>query len=120
MWRADDYIAGVNFVRGHLTLQDEVDRTDIDTCYSFLCEGLKAAARTLPNSLVVFDYMRSIFDTYVNPTKDPTIQPLVKGLDVDDFSMDKFFSLQDPTSPDDIQAGPDFEKDLTINESLRL
>ncbi|KAL2611828.1 hypothetical protein R1flu_023520 [Riccia fluitans] len=36
------------------------------------------------------------------------------------FSVDKFFDLQDPTSPDDVQAGPDFEEDLTTNEHLRL
>ncbi|KAL2642589.1 hypothetical protein R1flu_010176 [Riccia fluitans] len=120
MWRIDNYIVGVTFVRGHRTLQDEVDRTGIDTCYSSLCEGLKAIARTLPNSLTVFDYMRSIFDSYVNPTNDPNVEPLVKGLDADVFSVDKFFGLQDPTSPDDIQAGPDFEEDLTTNERLRL
>ncbi|KAL2654034.1 hypothetical protein R1flu_022162 [Riccia fluitans] len=42
------------------------------------------------------------------------------GLDADDFSVDKFFGLQDPTSPDDVQASPDFEEDLRINERLRL
>ncbi|KAL2611138.1 hypothetical protein R1flu_022830 [Riccia fluitans] len=79
-----------------------------------------AVAGTLPNSLVVFEYMRSIFDSYVNSNNDPNVQPLVKGLDADDFSMDKFFGLQDPTSPDDVQASPDFEEDLRTNECLRL
>ncbi|KAL2642437.1 hypothetical protein R1flu_010024 [Riccia fluitans] len=37
-----------------------------------------------------------------------------------DFSVDKFFGLQDPTSPDDVQASPDFEEDLKTNERLRL
>ncbi|KAL2612217.1 hypothetical protein R1flu_023909 [Riccia fluitans] len=64
--------------------------------------------------------MQSIFDSYVNPTNDPNVQPLVKGLDADDFSMDKFFGLQDPTSLDDVQADPDFEEDLRTNEHLRL
>ncbi|KAL2631346.1 hypothetical protein R1flu_016032 [Riccia fluitans] len=64
--------------------------------------------------------MQSIFDSYVNPTNDPNVQPLVKRLDADDFSVDKFFGLQDPTSPDDIQASPDFEEDLRTNERLRL
>ncbi|KAL2608496.1 hypothetical protein R1flu_027069 [Riccia fluitans] len=84
MWRADNVIAGVSFVRGHCKLQDE-----------------------------------SIFDSNVNPNNDPNVQSLVKGLDVDDFSVDKFFGLQDPTSPDDVQASPDFE-DLRTNERLRL
>ncbi|KAL2609466.1 hypothetical protein R1flu_028039 [Riccia fluitans] len=65
MWRADNVIDGVSFVRGHRTLQDE-------------------------------------------------------GLDPDDFSVDKFFGLQDPTSPDDVRASPDFEEDLRTNERLRL
>ncbi|KAL2634937.1 hypothetical protein R1flu_006416 [Riccia fluitans] len=120
MWRANNYIVGVSFVRGHHTLQDEVDRTGIEELYSSLYKGLKATTRTLPNSLVVFDYMRSIFDSYVNPTYDPNVQPLVKGLDADDFSVDKFFGFQDPTSPNDVQAGPDFKEDLTTNECLRL
>ncbi|KAL2636048.1 hypothetical protein R1flu_007527 [Riccia fluitans] len=37
------------------------------------------------------------------------------------WTSSKFFHLQDPTSlEDDVQAGPDFEEDLTINERLRL
>ncbi|KAL2630224.1 hypothetical protein R1flu_014910 [Riccia fluitans] len=109
-----------SFVRGHRTLQNEVDRTGIDVCYQSLLDALKAIAGTLPNSLAVFEYMRSIFDFYVNPSNDPNVQPLVKGLDVDDFSMDKFSGLQDPTSPDDVQASLDFEEDLRTNEHLRL
>ncbi|KAL2641665.1 hypothetical protein R1flu_009252 [Riccia fluitans] len=120
MWRADNVIVGVSFVRGHRTLQDEVDRMGIDVCYQSLLDALKAATGTLPNSLVVFEYMRSIFDSYVNPNNDPNVQPLVKGLEADDFSVDKFFGLQDPTSPDDVQANPDFEEDLRTNERLRL
>ncbi|KAL2633111.1 hypothetical protein R1flu_004590 [Riccia fluitans] len=109
-----------DFVRGHRTLQDEVDRTGIDACYQSLLHALKAAAGTLPNSLAVFEYMRSIFDSYVNPSADPNVQPLVKGLDADDFSVDKFFGLLDPTSPDDVQASPDFDEDLRTNQRLRL
>ncbi|KAL2641295.1 hypothetical protein R1flu_008882 [Riccia fluitans] len=120
MWRADNVIVDVSFVRGHRTLQDEVDRTGIDVCYSFLLDALKAAVGSLPNSLAIFEYMRSIFDSYVNPTNDPNVQPLVKGLDADDFSVDKFFDLQDPPSRDDVQASLDFEEDLRTNERLRL
>ncbi|KAL2609923.1 hypothetical protein R1flu_028496 [Riccia fluitans] len=120
MWRADNVIASVSFVRGHCTLQDEVDRMSIYVGYSSLLDGLKAAAATLPNSLTVFDYMRSIFDPYVNPSNDPNVQPLVKGLDADNFSVDKFFDLEAPTSLNDVQASSDFEEDLKTNELLRL
>ncbi|KAL2624215.1 hypothetical protein R1flu_008460 [Riccia fluitans] len=109
-----------DFVRGHRTLQDEVDRTCIDVCYQSLLDALKVVVGTPPNFLAVFEYMRSIFDSYVNPNNDPNVQPLVKGLDADDFSVDKFFGLQDPAAPDDVQARPDFEEDLKTNERLRL
>ncbi|KAL2630460.1 hypothetical protein R1flu_015146 [Riccia fluitans] len=109
-----------DFVREHRTFEDEVDRMGINICYESLLKALKATTGTLPNSLAVFEYMRSIFDSYVNPTNDPNVQPLVKGLDADDFSMDKFFGLQVPTTPDDAQASPDFEEDLRTNEHLRL
>ncbi|KAL2635909.1 hypothetical protein R1flu_007388 [Riccia fluitans] len=92
----------------------------IDVCYQSLLDALKAAIGTLSNSLAVFEYMQSIFDSYVNPNNDPNVQPLVKGLDADDFSVDKFFGLQDPISPDDNQASPDCEEDLRTNECLRI
>ncbi|KAL2629264.1 hypothetical protein R1flu_013950 [Riccia fluitans] len=77
-----------DFVRGHRTFQDEVDRMGIDVYYQSLLKALKA-------------------------------KPLVKGLDADDFSVDKFFGLQDPTTPDDAQASPDFEEDVRTNECVR-
>ncbi|KAL2623785.1 hypothetical protein R1flu_008030 [Riccia fluitans] len=52
----------------------------------------------------------SIFDSYANPTNDPNVQPLMKGLDADDFFVDKFFGLQDPTTPDDAQASLDLRR----------
>ncbi|KAL2630152.1 hypothetical protein R1flu_014838 [Riccia fluitans] len=64
--------------------------------------------------------MRSIFDSYINLNNDPNVQPLVKGLDADDFFVDRYFGLQDPTSPDDVQASLDFKQDLRTNERLRL
>ncbi|KAL2649383.1 hypothetical protein R1flu_017511 [Riccia fluitans] len=109
-----------DFVQGHRTLQDEVDQTGIDVCYQSLLDALKATIGTLSNSLAFFKYMRSIFDSYIIPTNDSNVQPFVKGLDADDFSMDKFFDLQDSTSLDDAQASPDFEEDLRINERVRL
>ncbi|KAL2630038.1 hypothetical protein R1flu_014724 [Riccia fluitans] len=102
------------------TFQDEVDQTGIDVYYQSLLKALKAVAGIFPNSLVIFEYMRSIFDSYVNPTNDSNVQPLVKGLDADDFFVDKFFGLQDPTTPDDAQTSPDFEEDLRTNECVRL
>ncbi|KAL2613517.1 hypothetical protein R1flu_025209 [Riccia fluitans] len=48
-----------DFVRGHRTFQDEVDQTGIDVYYQSLLKALKAAVGTLPNSLIIFEYMRN-------------------------------------------------------------
>ncbi|KAL2652623.1 hypothetical protein R1flu_020751 [Riccia fluitans] len=61
------------FEKWHRTLQDEIDWKGIDVCYSSLLNTLMAAIGTLPNSLAVFEYMRSIFDSYVNPNNDPNV-----------------------------------------------
>ncbi|KAL2630155.1 hypothetical protein R1flu_014841 [Riccia fluitans] len=95
-----------------------MERKDLYDLLEAKMEGFQIANH--PGTIGVFEYMRSIFDSYVNPNNDPNVQPLVKGLDADDFSVDKFFGLQDPTSPDDVQASPDFEEDLRTNERLRL
>ncbi|KAL2610177.1 hypothetical protein R1flu_028750 [Riccia fluitans] len=58
---------------------------------------------------------RTGIDVYYSSLLD-----VLKGLGADDFSVDKFFGLQDPTSPDDVQASSDFEEDLRTNERLRL
>ncbi|KAL2631327.1 hypothetical protein R1flu_016013 [Riccia fluitans] len=63
--------------------------------------------------------MRSIFDSYVNQQRSKC-SASCEGLDADDFSVDKFFGLRRSTSPDDVQASPDFEEDLRTNEHLRL
>ncbi|KAL2643191.1 hypothetical protein R1flu_010778 [Riccia fluitans] len=60
------------------------------------------------------------FPDFVRGHRTLQDEPLVKGLDADDFFVDKFFGLQDPTSSDDVQASPDFEEDLRTNECLRL
>ncbi|KAL2609352.1 hypothetical protein R1flu_027925 [Riccia fluitans] len=95
-----------------------MERKDLYDLLEAKMEGFQIANH--PGTIGVFEYMRSIFEPYVNPNNDPNIQPLVKGLDADDFSVDKFFGLQDPTSPDDVQANPNFEEDLRTNERLRL
>ncbi|KAL2629702.1 hypothetical protein R1flu_014388 [Riccia fluitans] len=94
-----------------------MERKDLYELLEAKMEGFQIANH--PRMIGVFEYMRSIFDSYVNPTNDPNVQPLEKDADADDFSVDKFFGLQDPTSPDDAQASLDFE-DLRTNERVRL
>ncbi|KAL2649228.1 hypothetical protein R1flu_017356 [Riccia fluitans] len=92
-------------------------------CLAFLEEDLAQAKREeekLKATIEALEKEKSEMNAKVTLMERKSRIPLVKGLDVDDFSVDKFFSLQDPNSLDDVQVEQDFEEDLTTNERLRL
>ncbi|KAL3697932.1 hypothetical protein R1sor_012008 [Riccia sorocarpa] len=55
--------------------------------------------------------MTDVFDSYVNLGNDPDVCPLVAGVDVDDFSIEKISGVAVSLTPDD--GGPDFEEFLS-------
>ncbi|KAL2610271.1 hypothetical protein R1flu_028844 [Riccia fluitans] len=62
--------------------------------------GVRKMSHGLSESLSICRV--SLTPTSIPPTIQ-LVQPLVKRLDADDFSVDKFFGLQDPTTSDDAQ-----------------
>ncbi|KAL3697303.1 hypothetical protein R1sor_011379 [Riccia sorocarpa] len=119
LWRADNVLPGVSLVRGHRTsVKCEIDRNGIEELYSNIGKSFKTAAESLPNSRAYDEYMRNVFDSYVNPNNDPNIRPLVTGLDADDFNMEKLLGTKVPNTPDDV--GPDFEESLSEHARLKL
>ncbi|KAL3695986.1 hypothetical protein R1sor_010062 [Riccia sorocarpa] len=119
LWRADNLLPGVSFVRGHRTsVTYEIDCNGIEELYSNINKSFKTAAESLPNSRAYDEYMRNVFDSYVNPNNDPDIRPLVAGLDADDFNMEKLLGTKVPKTPDDV--GLDFEESLSEHARLKL
>ncbi|KAL3680114.1 hypothetical protein R1sor_023070 [Riccia sorocarpa] len=122
LWVAENALRGVSFVKGHRTLECQIDRNGIEEAYSIICESLKNTAQNHPDPIQYYEHMRGIFDSYVNPDGDPDVHPVVMGLDADDFSVDKLLGpqeLQAPPARRDID-GADFEDDLSKRERIRL
>ncbi|KAL3698095.1 hypothetical protein R1sor_012171 [Riccia sorocarpa] len=102
--------------RGRHVLRNDVDILTNNESRAFAL--LETAAESLPNSRAYDEYMRDVFDSYVNPNNDPDIRPLVTGLDADDFNMEKLLGTKVPNTPDDV--GPDFEESLSKHARLKL
>ncbi|KAL2631770.1 hypothetical protein R1flu_016456 [Riccia fluitans] len=101
MWRADNVIAGVNFVRGHRTLQDEVDRTGLRPNERLRLQAevrnLEAKPQRVTRSTRVrLDYEQTILPD-IPPTDNPT-RPVTLDLSVD--------AREDPSSPPPSQIVP--------------
>ncbi|KAL3685366.1 hypothetical protein R1sor_003388 [Riccia sorocarpa] len=122
IWVAENSIRGVSFVKDHRTLKCQIDPNGIEQACSNICESLKIAAQNHPDPIQYYEHMLGIFDSYVNPDGDLDVHPVVIGLDVDDFSVDKLLGpqeLQAPPARLDID-GADFEDDLSKRERIRL
>ncbi|KAL2603014.1 hypothetical protein R1flu_017204 [Riccia fluitans] len=53
-------------------------------------QRLQACAASHRSPQLFYKHLKSIFDSYVNPDNNPDVQPLVKGLDAEDFDVDAF------------------------------
>ncbi|KAL2630434.1 hypothetical protein R1flu_015120 [Riccia fluitans] len=62
----------------------------IETSYLSICNNFKLVAASHRSPQLFYEHLKSIFDSYVNPNNNPDVQPLVKGLDAEDFDVDAF------------------------------
>ncbi|KAL3681330.1 hypothetical protein R1sor_024286 [Riccia sorocarpa] len=115
LWRGDVVLPGVSFVTGHRNVDCEVDRNGIELLYNNICNSFKATAEK-SNSWK--EYMTDVFDSYVNPDNDPDVRPLVAGLDVEDFAVEKIPGVAVALTPDD--DGPDYESSLSERQRLKI
>ncbi|KAL3702564.1 hypothetical protein R1sor_020586 [Riccia sorocarpa] len=118
LWRGDVVLPGVSFVTGHRSVDCEVDRNGIELLYKNICNSFKATVENLPKSNSWKEYMTDVFDSYVNLDNDPDVRPLVAGLDVEDFSIEKIPGVAVALTPDD--DGPDYETSLSERQRLKI
>ncbi|KAL3676226.1 hypothetical protein R1sor_026174 [Riccia sorocarpa] len=104
--------------RGHRSVACDVDRDGIESLYKNICNSFKATAENLPKSNSWKEYMTDVFDSYVNPDNDSDVRPLVAGLDVEDFSVEKISGAAVALTPDD--DGPDYESSLSERQRLKI
>ncbi|KAL2644251.1 hypothetical protein R1flu_011838 [Riccia fluitans] len=89
-WRVDNLLPGTSFIIGHQLLASDVDRAGVETSYLSICNDFKLVAASHRSPQLFYEHLKSIFDSYVNPDNNPDVQPLVRGLDAEDFDVDAF------------------------------
>ncbi|KAL2633196.1 hypothetical protein R1flu_004675 [Riccia fluitans] len=89
-WRVDNLLPSTSFITRHQLLASDVDRAGVETSYLSICNDFKLVAASHYSPQLFYEHLKSIFDSYVNPDNNPDVQPLVKGLDAEDFDVDAF------------------------------
>ncbi|KAL2624130.1 hypothetical protein R1flu_008375 [Riccia fluitans] len=82
-----------------------------------LC-ALPTSIRVLANPQLFYEHLKSIFDSYANPDNNPDVQPLVKGLDAEDFDIDAFLGTNMGGRKEEMT--PDFLDGLSVHDVRRL
>ncbi|KAL2620486.1 hypothetical protein R1flu_000691 [Riccia fluitans] len=77
------------------------------------CGGLSSQSK-----IVLSQHLKSIFDSYVNPDNNPNVQPLVKGLDAEDFDVDAFLGTNMGGRKEEMT--PNFPDGLFVHDVRRL
>ncbi|KAL2633148.1 hypothetical protein R1flu_004627 [Riccia fluitans] len=72
----------------------------------------------LKDPQLFYEHLKSIFDSYVNPDNNPDVQPLVKGLDAEDFDVDVFLGTNMGGRKEEMT--PDFLDGLSVHDVRRL
>ncbi|KAL2607714.1 hypothetical protein R1flu_026287 [Riccia fluitans] len=117
-WRVDNLLLGTSFIIGHRFPASDVDRAGIETSYLSICNDFKLVAASHCSPQLFYKHLKSIFDSYVNPDNNPDVQPLVKGLDVEDFDVDAFLGTNMGGRKEEMT--PDFLDGLSVHDVRRL
>ncbi|KAL2612359.1 hypothetical protein R1flu_024051 [Riccia fluitans] len=117
-WRVDNLLPGTSFIIGHQLLASDVDRVGIETSYLSICNDFKLVTASHRSPQLFYEHLKSIFDSYVNPDNNPDVQPLVKGLDAEDFDVDAFLGTNMGGCKKEITL--DFLDGLFVHDVRRL
>ncbi|KAL2613863.1 hypothetical protein R1flu_025555 [Riccia fluitans] len=117
-WRVDNLLPGTSFITGHRLLASDVDRAGVETSYLSICNDFKLVVASHRSPQLFYEHLKSIFDSYVNPDNNPDVQPLVKGLDAEDFDVDAFLDTNMGGRKEEMT--PDFLDGLSVHDVRRL
>ncbi|KAL2620723.1 hypothetical protein R1flu_000928 [Riccia fluitans] len=117
-WRVDNLLPGTSFIIGHRLLASDLDKAGIETSYLSICNDFKLVAASHRNPQLFYEHLKSIFDSYVNSDNNPDVQPLVKGLDAEDFDVDAFLGIDMAGRKEEMTL--DFLDGLSVHDVRRL
>ncbi|KAL2614171.1 hypothetical protein R1flu_025863 [Riccia fluitans] len=93
-------------------------KVGVETSYLSICNDFKLVAASHRSPQLFYEHLKSIFDSYVNPDNNPDVQPLVKGLDAENFDVDAFLGTNMGGRKEEMT--PDFLDGLSIHDVRRL
>ncbi|KAL2621629.1 hypothetical protein R1flu_001834 [Riccia fluitans] len=117
-WRVDNLLLGTSFITGHRLLTSDVDKVGVEISCLSICNDFKLVAASHRSPQLFYEHLKSIFDSYVNPDNNPDVQPLVKGLDAEDFDVDAFLGTDMGGRKEEMS--PDFLDGLSVHDVRRL
>ncbi|KAL2628875.1 hypothetical protein R1flu_013561 [Riccia fluitans] len=96
----------------------EAEKAGVETLYLSICNDFKLVAASHRSPQLFYEHLKSIFDSYVNPDNNPDVQPLVKGLDAEDFDVDAFLGTNMGGRKEEMTR--DFLDGLSVHDVRRL
>ncbi|KAL2624153.1 hypothetical protein R1flu_008398 [Riccia fluitans] len=117
-WQVDNLLPGTSFIIGHRLLTSDVDKAGIEISNLSICNDFKLAAASHRSPQLFYEHLKSILNSYINPDNNPDVQPLVKGLDVEDFDVDVFLGTNMGGHKEEMT--PDFLDGLFVHDARRL
>ncbi|KAL3697531.1 hypothetical protein R1sor_011607 [Riccia sorocarpa] len=89
-WRDKSNICGQTFWVGFENWSDDLTREAAEETYNSIMDEFCASVSHRSAHEHLFDQMKSVFDSYVNPWEKSDVQPLIVGLDRPDLDANEF------------------------------
>ncbi|KAL3688092.1 hypothetical protein R1sor_014401 [Riccia sorocarpa] len=89
-WRDKSNICGQTFWVGFENWSDDLIREAAEETYNSIMDEFRASVSHRSAHEYLFDQMKSVFDSYVNPWEKSDVQPLIAGLDRPDLDANEF------------------------------
>ncbi|KAL3690776.1 hypothetical protein R1sor_004427 [Riccia sorocarpa] len=89
-WRDKSNICGQTFWVGFENWSDDLTREAAEETYNSIMDEFRASVSHRSAHEHLFDQMKSVFDSYVNPWEKSDVQPLIAGLDRPDLDANEF------------------------------
>ncbi|KAL3685560.1 hypothetical protein R1sor_003582 [Riccia sorocarpa] len=89
-WRDKSNISGQTFRVGFEKWNDDLTREAADETYNSIMDEFRASVSHRSAHEHLFDQMKSVFDSYVNPSDKSDVQPLIAGLDRPELDANEF------------------------------
>ncbi|KAL3686339.1 hypothetical protein R1sor_008913 [Riccia sorocarpa] len=89
-WRDKSNICGQTFWVGFEKWSDDLTREAVEETYNSIMDEFRASVSHHSAHEHFFDQMKSVFDSYVNPSDKSDVQPLIAGLDRPKLDANEF------------------------------